>query len=117
MKKFIKKTKNGYQEIINFNSSYYIPQKEYSYQNNNFIFHDELRDYRQIKKNDENLENITIIGRIYETYIIGYLGNDLCFIDQHLAHERYLYEQLEINPKNNQELLSPIIINLNNIEL
>lgn len=112
------KTDKGYQETIDFSTknNYYTPYKEGTYQSENFTFYDELREYKNIKENNENLENIKPIGRIYETYIIGYLGSDICFIDQHLAHERYIYEQLEINPKNNQELLTPLVINLNTIE-
>jgi len=113
-----KKTNQVYQENINFDiqNNYYNSYKEGTYKTQNFIFYDELREYKTIKENNENLEDIKPIGRIYETYIIGYLGNDICFIDQHLAHERYIYEQLEINPKSSQELLTPILINLNTLE-
>lgn len=90
--------------------------KEGTYQVQQFSFYDELREYRNHEDNREDLESIKPIGRIYELYIIGYLGNDLCFIDQHLAHERYLYEQLELDVKSKQELLTTIMIHLSEPE-
>lgn len=97
-------------------SRYVTPPKEGTYQVQQFSFYDELRDYRTHEDNREDLESIKPIGRIYETYVIGYLGNDLCFIDQHLAHERYLYEQLELDVKSKQELLTTIMIQLSDSE-
>ncbi len=97
-------------------SRYTQAPKEGTYQVQQFSFYDELRDYKNTEDSREDLESIKPIGRIYEIYIIGYLGNDLCFIDQHLAHERYLYEQLELDVKSKQELLTTIMINLTESE-
>ncbi|MBC7475186.1 MAG: DNA mismatch repair endonuclease MutL [Candidatus Sericytochromatia bacterium] len=97
-------------------SRYTTPPKEGTYQVQQFSFYDELRSYKHQEENREDLESIKPIGRIYEIYIIGYLGNDLCFIDQHLAHERYLYEQLELDVKSTQELLTTIMIQLTDSE-
>ncbi|MFN8671943.1 MAG: DNA mismatch repair endonuclease MutL [Candidatus Sericytochromatia bacterium] len=90
--------------------------KEGTYKVQQFSFYDELREYKNNEENREDLQSIKPIGRIYELYIIGYLGSDLCFIDQHLAHERYLYEQLELDVKSKQELMTPIMIHLSDIE-
>lgn len=107
------RTNDNYKPLSVSSSSRYItPPKEGTYQVQQFSFYDELRDYRTHEDNREDLESIKPIGRIYEIYIIGYLGNDLCFIDQHLAHERYLYEQLELDVKSKQELLTTIMIQL-----
>ncbi|MEK7435237.1 MAG: DNA mismatch repair endonuclease MutL [Cyanobacteriota bacterium] len=92
------------------------PPKVGTYQVQQFSFYDELREYKNNELNREDLESIKPIGRIYELYIIGYLGSDLCFIDQHLAHERYLYEQLELDVKSKQELITPIMIHLSDSE-
>jgi len=89
------------------------PPKEGTYKTENFSFFDELRQYKAVEENNESLENIKPIGVIYNNYIFGYLGSDLCFIDQHLAHERYLYEQLELDIKSKHDLLTTIMINLN----
>lgn len=97
-------------------SRYTQAPREGTYQVQQFSFYDELREYKNNEDNREDLESIKPIGRIYEIYIIGYLGNDLCFIDQHLAHERYLYEQLELDVKSKQELLTTIMINLSESE-
>lgn len=101
---------------VTSSSRFATPPKEGTYQVQQFSFYDELRDYRAHEDNREDLESIKPIGRIYEIYIIGYLGNDLCFIDQHLAHERYLYEQLELDVKSKQELLTTIMIQLSEPE-
>lgn len=103
-------------QSVSSSSRYTTPPKEGTYQVKQFSFYDELRDYRTHEDNREDLESIKPIGRIYEIYIIGYLGNDLCFIDQHLAHERYLYEQLELDVKSKQELLTTIMIQLSEPE-
>lgn len=95
---------------------YPIPPKEGTYQVQQFSFYDELRNYKTQEESREDLESIKPVGRIYETYIIGYLGSDLCFIDQHLAHERYLYEQLELDVKSKQELLTTLMIQLSESE-
>lgn len=80
-------------------------------------FYEELRINKTLDDTPkDDLSSIKPIGRIYETYILGYLGNDLCFIDQHLAHERYLYEQLEFSGHNKQDLLTPIMLNLSEVE-
>jgi DNA mismatch repair protein MutL len=93
-----------------------VPPKEGTYQVQQFSFYDELRNYKTQEDNREDLESIKPIGRIYETYIIGYLGSDICFIDQHLAHERYLYEQLNLDVKSKQELLTTLMIQLSESE-
>ncbi len=104
------------QKSYNHPSRYSVPPKEGTYQVQQFSFYDELRNYKVQEESNEALESIKPIGRIYETYIIGYLGSDLCFIDQHLAHERYLYEQLELDVKSHQELLTTLMIQLSEAE-
>lgn len=80
-------------------------------------FYEDLRINKTLDETPrDDLSSIKPIGRIYETYIVAYLGNDLCFIDQHLAHERYLYEQLEVTGHNKQDLLTPIMLNLSEVE-
>lgn len=92
------------------------PPKEGTYKTEHFSFFDELRQYKTTEENNESLELIKPIGVIYNNYIFGYLGSDLCFIDQHLAHERYLYEQLELDIKSKHDLLTTIMINLNDAQ-
>ena len=56
------------------------------------------------------------IGCAFNTYIIIEMEGKLYFIDQHAAHERYLYDKIksyfEAKDKDSQMLLLPIIIEL-----
>lgn len=60
------------------------------------------------------------IGQIFKTYLIFERDNDLFFIDQHAAHERFLFDSLYENTLSGktatQALLVPYILNLNGIE-
>jgi DNA mismatch repair protein MutL len=51
------------------------------------------------------------IGQIEETFIVAYTAEEVFFIDQHVAHERVLFEhlrsQLDAGPLPSQELLFP----------
>lgn len=64
------------------------------------------------------LEHIVPIGQVCEnTYIIGSYGRDLFLIDQHVAEERYLYENLiERGESARQPVLLSIIVELDAIE-
>ncbi len=61
------------------------------------------------------------IGCAFNTYIIIEIDGKLYFIDQHAAHERYLYDKIkkyfEEKKKDSQMLLVPIIIELRNNEM
>src|SRR5690606_29391720 len=39
------------------------------------------------------LRELTIVGQLHRTYILGETDDGLWIIDQHVAHERVLYEQ------------------------
>ena len=58
-----------------------------------------------------------IVGQIHDLYILLEFDDGLLFVDQHAAHERILYEQLKENMDKGtigiQDLLEPIILNLN----
>lgn len=59
-------------------------------------------------------ESIKIIGQLFDTYILIEKADELLMMDQHAAHERYIYHKLMENIKNNevisQQLLIPQII-------
>ena len=67
-----------------------------------------------------NLTEIRYIGQALNTYLIFDDGKDLYFADQHAAHERILFDKLNLAVKNTridtQTLLIPYIINVNSIE-
>ncbi|MBQ7525952.1 MAG: DNA mismatch repair endonuclease MutL [Abditibacteriota bacterium] len=58
-----------------------------------------------------NLASLKIIGQVHNTYIIGEAEDGVLFIDQHVAHERVLYEKLVAEAEKNacaQLLLTPM---------
>ncbi len=66
----------------------------------------------QEDKTAEN-DNFRIIGQYKNTYIILEMDNSLQIVDQHIAHERYLYEKLsETKDYSSQILLLSDIIEL-----
>ena len=56
------------------------------------------------------------LGQFRHTYIIAADAEGLCIIDQHVAHERVLYERvlerLASGPLPSQRLLQPVILDL-----
>lgn len=60
------------------------------------------------------------IGKIFNTYLIVEVDNDVFFIDQHAAHERVLYEKFKAQYDNKniavQPLLFPYVLSLNPLE-
>ena len=75
-----------------------------------------------IKRDEKRNVEYKYIGIIFKTYIIIEIENEIYLIDQHAAHERYLYEQIKNNYKNNiqgnsQMTLIPEVINLTHKEL
>ena len=63
---------------------------------------------------------LTLIGQALNTYLIFQDGLDLYFIDQHAAHERVLFDELNEKLRNQtvetQPLLIPYVLNVNPIE-
>lgn len=66
------------------------------------------------------IKELRFIGQALNTFIICEDGVDLYFIDQHAAHERILFDKLNLAVKNaniiTQPLLVPYVINVNNLE-
>lgn len=60
--------------------------------------------------------NISIIGQIFDTYIIAQIDDMMYIVDQHAAHEKINFERLMRSMNegkiNSQQLLKPAIINL-----
>ncbi len=67
-----------------------------------------------------SIKELRFIGQALNTFIICEDGVDLYFIDQHAAHERILFDKLNLAVKNaniiTQPLLVPYVINVNNLE-
>jgi len=66
------------------------------------------------------LEEIKVMGAIFNTYVVAELGESAYFIDQHAAHERTLYDALrkEVDEKKvvKQELLVPYEFSVGPVE-
>ena len=86
--------------------------------------------FEQAKFEVESYEDTTMdkvdtlyeyIGHVFDTYIIIRMKDKIYFVDQHAAHERYLFEQIkETYYKKDQEtqmLLIPLLIGLSNKEM
>ena len=62
----------------------------------------------------------SVIGQVFNTYIIVQLDNNMLIIDQHAAHERINYDRLKksINEKEtiSQQLLVPYILEVSHLE-
>jgi len=107
-------------------------KKEDMYVDNEFNFLTNYYDSKNDKKDfatdgelriRENARKIDykFLGISFKTYIIIEIGDDIYMIDQHAAHERYLYEMIKENYKNNlhsnsQLTLIPEVINLTHKE-
>ena len=75
----------------------------------------------QIKQDSlVGLTEIRYIGQALNTYLIFDDGKDLYLADQHAAHERILFDKLNLSVKNakidTQTLLLPYVINVNSLE-
>ena len=60
--------------------------------------------------------DFTLVGQVFNTYIIAQAGEDMLLIDQHAAHERIWFEELMEQWKNNeicaQSMLIPVTVPL-----
>lgn len=68
-----------------------------------------------------SLDDYNIIGTIFDTYIILSKGESMYLVDQHVAHERVLYERymdkFYSSDINMQVLLNPDILELSNVDM
>ena len=72
----------------------------------------------QVEKMDYVYE---YIGHVFDTYIIIRMKDKIYFVDQHAAHERFLFEQIKeayyAKNQQTQMLLIPLLIGLSNKEM
>ena len=68
----------------------------------------------------EIANDFKVIGTIFDTYIIVEKNSSILFIDQHAGHERILFDKFNIELKNKevaiQPLLVPVVLELNRDE-
>ena len=99
----------GYDSIRQFSSKSNF--KDYANKNNSNI-----QEFILSENDPKNLIfEFKLLGQLNNSYILGEYQKNICIIDQHAAHERVNYEKLQFNSTNTtnkQELLNPIILNL-----
>ncbi|MGD9559654.1 MAG: DNA mismatch repair endonuclease MutL [Oscillospiraceae bacterium] len=63
---------------------------------------------------EETAAPLRPVGEVFKTYLVVEVGDKLCLIDKHAAHERMLYEKLaaQSGPAAAQQLLAPLSVNL-----
>lgn len=73
----------------------------------------------QITAPQENVPSYTIIGQLFQTYLILEGQNELVIIDQHAVHERILYEKFVKNFEKKEaiQLMFPHIMSVNKQQL
>ena len=73
------------------------------------------------KDNKFSLECYNVVGTIFNTYIVLQKNDSMYLLDQHVAHERVLYERymdkFYNHDINMQMLLDPIILELSNVDM
>ena len=73
------------------------------------------------KDNKFSLEGYNVVGTIFNTYIVLQKNDSMYLLDQHVAHERVLYERymdkFYNHDINMQMLLDPIILELSNVDM
>ncbi|MCK5216301.1 MAG: DNA mismatch repair endonuclease MutL [Methanosarcinales archaeon] len=78
------------------------------------------RTERYLLKTTEQCEipsDIQVLGQVDKTYIIASTGDGFIIIDQHAAHERILYDQVQGSLRTGtQELITPINLELSSKE-
>lgn len=70
---------------------------------------EEKTSYHVSEQPRKNLLNLEAVGQVNNTYIVAQHPNGLWLVEQHIAHERVLYERLEDNWKI-VPLESPVIL-------
>lgn len=70
----------------------------------------------------EKMDNVyEYIGHVFDTYIIIRMKDKIYFVDQHAAHERFLFEQIKeayyAKDQQTQMLLIPLLIGLSSKEM
>lgn len=112
-------------ESENVNTTIEI-QKDNNFMDNKVSFTDlteilETENVNNIKEEvqDYITNDFNIIGQLFKTVILCEKGDELYLIDQHIAHERVLYEQYLSENKTvaSTILFEPIIVNLDNEEI
>ncbi len=71
---------------------------------------------KPIEEMIEKTEELRIVGQLFKSYIVAERGDEMLLIDQHAAHERFLFEELLRQRKSDkpisQTLLMPVVLDM-----
>ena len=86
--------------------------EDYTLQNceNSILAQDVFFEKPKTIQNDFASDEIKIVGKIFNTYLIIEWGNNLYLIDQHAAHERLLYDKLKKEYETGVIAIQPILL-------
>lgn len=108
------KINNIFTEDIQYSNKIIEKQEENFIKKDEMIYFDEEDIFKL--ENPASIQNFRLIGQVFDTFILVERNGILEIYDQHIIHERILYEKLKLAYKNkkltNQNLLVPIRIEL-----
>jgi DNA mismatch repair protein MutL len=105
---------DDYKKKANSNTNFFVNadklfSNEAESKINNFVlqYNDETKNNNPLIKEKKNI--VTSVFQFKDTYLVFYYQNKLTIIDQHVAHERVIFEKLKARNYNKgiQELLFP----------
>ena len=91
-------------------------EKTESIEDNVEIFTNEANDISKInevwvqEKTEIGEEQLTYVGKIFNTYLIFESGSYVFYVDQHAAHERILYDKLEKDFREKRVVIQNLLI-------
>lgn len=122
--KKIKDEKSIQNENFNFQKNEILPEKEFlvkeekksNFYDNNTVIDIDKENTKVISNNYFDKNKFKVFGQIYESFILVERGGEFEIFDQHIVHERILYEKLkkQLYSDNNtrQQLLVPIRVSV-----
>lgn len=112
-KQQLSKNKDYDYKLDNFETNYFVKEDNLNYSTN-------INDLvaSSISNSSEEKDDLRIIGQIFDSVILVEKDNEIYFIDQHIAHERVLYEKFISNNKlvTKIKLIEPVIVELNDMD-
>ena len=111
-------------KLDNLEKGYTLKEENSLYENilNNSIKEESTQEVFFNNSEDKlSLDGYTVVGVLFNTYVVLQKGESMYLLDQHVAHERILYEEYMSkfykHDINMQMLLDPIILELSPVDM